>query len=153
MSERLMGKAIETLGRGVTSMVHSALEQELGGPVAAPADDDRQPGLFELPEAAGHELLKIDVVGLNGALAAEIRHTLNGHAAGIRFIEQDKIDSWSPRRDAFIIINTKFSSHSADRKCTAAGVKPVRIQGGSGAIINAIRQLYAEEGVPLPMAH
>jgi len=153
MSERLMGKAVETLGRGVASMVHSALEKELGGPVAEPAQDDRQPGLFELPESAGHELLKIDVVGLNGALAAEIRKTLNGHAAGVRFIEQDKIDSWSPRRDAFVVLNTKFSSHSADRKCIAAGVKPMRIQGGSGAIINAIRQLYAEEGVPLPIAH
>jgi hypothetical protein len=153
MSERLMGRAVETLGRGVASMVHSALEKELGGPVAEPVQDDRQAGLFELPEGAGHELLKIDVVGLNGALAAEIRKTLNGHAAGVRFIEQDKIDSWSPRRDAFVVLNTKFSSHSADRKCSAAGVKPMRIQGGSGAIINAIRQLYAEEGVPLPIAH
>lgn len=150
MSERLMAKTIETLGHGVVQMVHSALERELGGPVQAPAGVDG----FELPEGAAlPDRLKIDVVGVKDALAAEVRQQLNGHAIGIRFIEQDKIDAWQPLPRRTVILNTKFSSHSAERKCSKAGVKPIRIQGGSGAILNAIRELYAAEGMTFTHAH
>jgi len=146
MSERLMQNAIDTMARGVTTMVHSALERELGGPV-----DEGAAASFSLPEGAALPTqLKLDVIGVNGALASEIKKTLNGYGGAIRFIEQDKLDSWQPQHNRTVILNAKFISHAVERRCSNAGIKPIKVRGGSGAIVNAVRELYAQEGVTLP---
>lgn len=144
-SERLMQSAIDTMARGVTTMVHSALERELGGPV-----ETEQPAQsFALPEGAAlPATLQLDVVGLIGSQITEVKSQLNGHSRGIRFIDADQLNAWTPR--GLAIINTKFISHSVEGKCRKAGVKPIRVQGGAGAIVNAIKELYAQEGVALP---
>lgn len=142
-SERLMQSAIDTMARGVTTMVHSALERELGGPVETAAES------FALPEGAAQPAaLQLDVVGLIGSQISEVKKQLNGHSRGIRFIDADQLNAWAPR--GLAIINTKFISHAVEGKCRKAGVKPIRVQGGAGAIVNAIKELYAQEGVALP---
>ncbi len=143
MSERLMQNAIDTMARGVTTMVHQALERELGGPVATAEPE------YKLPEGAAlPSSLQLDVVGLIGSQITEVKAQLNGFARGIRFIDADQLNAWVPR--GLSIINTKFISHAVEGKCRKAGVKPIRVQGGAGAIVNAIRELAAQEGVTLP---
>lgn len=143
MSERLMQNAIDTMARGVTTMVHSALERELGGPV------DSAPQSFDLPRGATlPDALQLDVVGLIGHQITEVRKQLNGYADSMRFIDADQVGSWTPRKT--VVINTKFISHAVEGKCRSKGVKPIRVQGGASAMVNAIKELYAQEGITLP---
>jgi hypothetical protein len=146
MSERLVRSAIEVLGAGVPGIVHQALEKELGATGAPPA---APLALLALPQgAANPKPVHLDVVGLIGHQIAEVKTQLNGHAAGIRFIDAEKVNSWTPR--AKVILNTKFISHSAERKCIKAGIKPVRVQGGASAIVAAVRAICEAEGITLP---
>jgi hypothetical protein len=146
MSERLMQRTVETLSQGIGPLVHSALERELGSGISAPAADDVP---MTLPDGAAlPKALQLDVVGLIGHQVSEVKAQLNGYAAGMRFIDADRVDSWTPRQT--VILNTKFISHNAEGKCRKAGVKPIRVQGGAGAILNAIRTLCENEGISLP---
>lgn len=148
MAERLMSRTVETLAQGIGPLVHSALESELGGKVAAPT---AAPAMVLPPGASLPKGLQLDVVGLIGSQVTEVREKLNGYAAGIRFINADDVGGWTPR--GTVVLNTKFISHNAEDKCRKAGVRPIRVQGGAGAILNAIRTLFENEGIALPHAH
>jgi hypothetical protein len=145
MSERLMQRTVETISQGIGPLVHAALERELGGKVAAAPVE---PELTLPTGAALPKSLQLDVVGLIGHQVTEVKQQLNGYAAGMRFIDADRVDSWTPRQT--VIMNTKFVSHNVEGKCRKAGVKPIRVQGGAGAILNAIRTICENEGISLP---
>ena len=137
--DRIGNDVALNLQSSIAQMVHSALEKELG-PVAAPD----APVMAAPPEPAPKRLV-VDVIGLTGHAAAEVRSAFNGNT-DIRVIDQSKIESWSPRTPNTILV-TKFTGHAAEFKLKRAGLKPIRVNGAAGSVIEAIKALHQQQGI------
>lgn len=150
-----MGNTIaEQIKRGLQKTVIDTMAQELGGPLSPKpeplpdAANDPAPQALAPAPALLHQglCLKVDVVGLLGSQAAEVRRAFNG-TTDLRFIEAEHVSGWTPRTGAEVIL-TKFTGPIAEHRARKAHVKPLRIKGGAPAIVHAIEALHQSHGIP-----
>jgi hypothetical protein len=152
--------------RGMASVVHKAIEAELG-PMAPPTPENAPKGppeaLTGRPEATpsftepaatrapvaeqpGQQerryQLRVDVVGLVGQNCTRVREAFNGNT-DIRFIEPEQVSSYAPHRGRHVIQCVKWVPHVLKAKLRAAKVDSIMIpNGASGAVIQAIEELH-----------
>jgi hypothetical protein len=143
-----VGAAIAAqIQQGLRQTVMDTMAAELGGPVAAPIAPPVLPVVLPA-DAVRPPRLKVDVVGLLDSQFAEVKKAFNG-STDLLCVVGDRANSWLPRPGAEVILNTKFIGHNADQRCRSAHVKPIRIQGGPHAVIQAIEELHRAHGIPL----
>jgi hypothetical protein len=151
VAEAVMIAGIEALDTRIQQLiplaVQAALEKHLGPGVDVPKVD-LPPLKVDLVGAGLEARLKLDVVGLFPRQITEVKKALNGYADGVRFIEAGEIAaSWVPRD--IVLANTKVSGHVVETKCRKHNVHLQRVWGTTSAVVNAIKELYAQNGVNL----
>lgn len=150
-----VAQQIET---GLRSTVMATLAHELGGPVNPPPQqiDTAPPSPQEAPQAPAKQygdnspstapkkvVLRADVIGLTGNTVTEVKNALNGRA-DLNFIEPGKVTGWIPREKAEVFIATRFTPHTAERRCDVFHIKPHRVNGAASSMVLALEAAYRD---------
>lgn len=160
MSQHLVRGAIQAaiheITQAVPKLVAATLAEQLGGDAGtvpsvesvieheeAPADEHAHSGDID-PD----EIIKLDVIGLLQAQCAEVKKHLGLYGTGVRYIDANQASRWTPR--AVVVVNYKFVDRQVERTLRGTTSKVIKVHGGTTAVINAIRNLYEEQGVELP---
>lgn len=155
ISEQVTQDAVHVLDQRIQQLmplcIQAALEKHLGEGIDVPRVE-LPPLDLDLKGSGLGTRLKVDVVGLFPRQITDVKRALNGYADSIRFIEAGEVSgSWVPRD--IVLTNTKVSGHIVETKCRKHNVHLLRVWGTSTAVVNAITELYAQQGVDLKSAH
>lgn len=131
--------------------VHTIVETELGGPVAAP----HAPAPNVPPSTAGgvnidavhsHQLprtarrLKVDIVGVNEKILAEIKERMPADIDA-RLVHGNQIHSYTPSRDRQCILITERIPHAMFNKIKREKIDPIYTKPTAGHVMHAVEEL------------
>src|SRR5215471_492162 len=150
-AEHVMQAGVEALDARIQQalplLVQGALEKHFGPGMDVPRVE-LPPLKLDLTGSGLETRLKVDVVGLFPRQITEVKKALNGYADSVRFIEAGEVASnWIPRD--VVLSNSKVSGRVVEDKCRKHGVHLQRVWGTSSAVVNAIRELYANQGIDM----